>query len=118
MHHVLQQRTACIGILLLLALAPACGSTGPGKREASPASRVVAGWITEIEDDNLSLRAVDGRQLVFSNSNPVVSSAYLQEHMVNVWPLRITYRAEAGRLVPLRIEGACPRRDPVCIPVK
>ena len=83
-------------------------SSAPTPEPASSPSRVleVTGHITEIEDGNLSLRAIDQRQFIFSIENPPVSQDFLQDRFRRVAAIHITYRAEEGRLIPLSIEDA------------
>lgn len=104
--------------ILLLALCAAC--SGGGGAPASPPRSLaletltVEGWITELEDDILSVRLYDGRQLIFSIEEPPVTRDYLAAHMEGRLPIRVTYRAIRGQLIPLEIEDACPSPAPDC----
>ncbi|MGH2767780.1 MAG: hypothetical protein ACRDIF_02365 [Actinomycetota bacterium] len=105
--------------LLALALAACAPPAGRGPEVPSlpgGTTREVAGFITEIEDHNLSLRASDGRQLIFTFDDPPVTLEYLQARMAGVRPISVTYILRNNRLVPIEITDACPEEDPDCLP--
>ncbi|HEY8201165.1 MAG TPA: hypothetical protein VII47_07410 [Actinomycetota bacterium] len=103
-------------IMLALAalVAVSCGRS-PGSRTLAVSSPgpplTVTGWITEIEDGKLSLRVTDGRSLIFTLEHPPMPVDRLRKDMDARSPIRITYRAEAPNLVPLRIDEPCPGPD-------
>jgi hypothetical protein len=103
-----RRRTLQLVALLPLVLVSGCSgktSSKPPTLEGSPPVILeVTGHITEIEDGNLSLRAIDQRQFIFSIANPPVSIEYLEDHFHRLAPIHITYRAEEGRLIPIVIE--------------
>lgn len=69
--------------------------------------RTVTGYITEIEDDTMSLRTADlKRQFIFSLENPPVAEEHLREHMDQRLPVRVSYRNEGSRLIPITIDDA------------
>lgn len=99
----------------LAALAACAPRTGPAQGRAlsdepiliSPEPILsIVGQITEIEAGNLSVRATDERQFIFSLDNSPVSEGFLQDRFRELKPVRITYRAHDGRLIPLHIEDA------------
>ncbi|MCA1840985.1 MAG: hypothetical protein ABR507_10630 [Actinomycetota bacterium] len=100
-------RKGCLA-LLLLALGSGLGACGKAVPlpAATPTSAVlqVTGHITEIEFGNLSLRALDQRQLIFSLQNSPVSLDHLQQRMQMLQPIHITYTVESERLIPITIE--------------
>jgi hypothetical protein len=103
---------------LLAALVAASCSSGPAN-EARPVPspgpvQTVSGYATEIEFGDLSLRTLDGRSLIFTLENAPLPVAQLEKDMAELKALRVTYRAEAGSLIPLRIEELCP--GPECPP--
>ena len=103
-------------VVVLAALV--AGSCAPPQPSESPSpvgspgpQQTVTGWITEIEFGKLSLRTTDGRSLIFTLERPPLSVARLRQDMAERSPIRITYRPEAGKLVPLGIEEPCPGPD-------
>lgn len=100
-------------LAFLVAAAPSCSRpSGPPASGSGPGpERTVTGFITEIEFRRLSLRTVDGRSLIFSLADPPVPEKRLREDMAGRSPIRITYRAQSGKLIPLRIEHPCPGPD-------
>lgn len=101
-------------VLALVALAAASCSRPPASPEPNPSPgppQTVTGYITEIEFGNLSLRATDGRSLIFTLARSPLPVSRLRQDMAQRSPIRIAYRAESGKLVPLRIEEPCPGPD-------
>lgn len=67
----------------------------------------VTGFITEIEAGTMSLRSSDdSKQFIFSLENSPVPVEHLQEHMDQRLPVKVEYRVEASRLIPITIEDA------------
>lgn len=94
----------CIGLLLLACTACVEGLTPnqPVHLSIEPPT-TVTGIITEIEFDTLSVRADDGRSLLFDITDPPVSVAYLQERFSQIGKITITYSTKESRLMPLTI---------------
>ena len=98
-------------VLLIVGLA-ACGvntvSEGPpGGPSATPEVLTVSGYITEIEAGQMSLRTFDNlKQLIISLEDSPVPVATLQIKMDSRQPIRVTYRIETGKLVPIEIADA------------
>jgi hypothetical protein len=100
--------------LMVVALVSVACARPPASAPPSPSPGpplTVAGWITEIEFGTLSLRTTDGRSLIFTLERPPLSVDRLREDMAEQSPIRVTYRAVSGKLVPLRIEEPCPGPD-------
>jgi hypothetical protein len=103
-----------LGVLGVLA-AVSCGRS-PASLSAAPSGSpgpplTVTGWITEIEYGKLSLRTTDGRSLIFTLEHPPKPLAELRRDMAERSPIRITYRAESGQLVPRQMDDPCPGPD-------
>ena len=69
------------------------------------------GLLTDVQAASLTtlreveLRADDGRTLRFAvEGDTGITPGHAREHMVNAEPVTITYRAEQGKLVALRID--------------
>jgi hypothetical protein len=110
-----QGRVRFVVVTLLLALGAACvaeeRSTDPGGRRPSEPlqleqPRTVDGLITELKENRLSLRAVDGRQFIFLIDQAPVSRDYLEAHFLARQRIRITYVVRENWSVPIRIEDA------------
>ena len=106
-------RRAAFALLAVVAVGCSRSSPEEGPRpDASPGPRRgVTGYITEIEFGKLSLRAVDGRSLIFELQGAPESEARLRQDMAALSPVTITYRAQSGRLLPIAIEHPCPGPD-------
>lgn len=104
------------GLILLTACAAAATdpSAIPPGGAPSPAPRSVTGYITEIELGSMSLRALDGRQLIFWIERSPVPLDVLERTMLDRRPIAVTYVAEEGRLIPLTIEDGCATPTPAC----
>lgn len=72
---------------------------------AAPRTQRVTGFITEIEAGTMSLRTTDdSKQFIFSLENSPVALEHLQQHMDQRLPVKVEYRIEASRLIPITIE--------------
>lgn len=75
--------------------------------EPKDTTQPVTGFITEIEAGTMSLRTSDdSKQFIFSLENSPVAIEHLQEHMDGRLPVKVVYRVEASRLIPITIEDA------------
>jgi hypothetical protein len=107
-------RVTRVTLVLAALAAVSCGrgSIPPPTAAASPgAPQTVTGWITEIEYGKLSLRVTDGRSLIFTLEHSPMPVDRLRQDMGERSPIRITYRAESGNLVLLKVDEPCPGPD-------
>ena len=86
-------------------------SSGPSAASSPGPQLTVTGWATEIEYGKLSLRTTDGRSLIFTLEHTPRPVAELRRDMAERSPLRVTYHAQSGQLVPERIDEPCPGPD-------
>jgi hypothetical protein len=57
------------------------------------------------------MRTTDGRSLIFTLEHTPKPVAELRRDMAGRNPIRVTYHAQSGQLVPERIEEPCPGPD-------
>ena len=104
-----------LALAALAALAAASCSRSPASPSAPSTTPgpplTVTGWVTEVEFGKLSLRTTDGRSLIFTLERTPRPVAELRRDMAEQSPVRITYRAESGQLVPQKIDEPCPGPD-------
>lgn len=96
-------------VLVFLLIAPlGCVGDAADRAPVAPSAQTltITGHITEIEDGNLSVRALDGRQFIFTLEGVRLTEAELRSRMENLVPITLTYRKGVGKLIPLNIEDA------------
>lgn len=93
-------------VALAITVLGSCKSDPPAP-EPNDTPQPVTGFITEIEAGTMSLRSSDdSKQFIFSLENSPVAMEHLQEHMDQRLPVKVEYRVEASRLIPITIEDA------------
>lgn len=107
---------APLALAALAALAAVSCGRSPTSPAAAPSGSLgpqltVTGWVTEIEHGKLSLRTTDGRSLIFTLEHSPKPVDELRRDMAERSPVRVTYRAESGQLVPQQMDEPCPGPD-------